>query len=273
MNEVKVNKIKIGGKNQVALIAGPCVIESEASALRHAERLARITRKLKVPFIYKASYDKANRTSVSSYRGPGIDKGLKILKRIKDEIGAPVLSDVHSVEEIKKASKALDILQIPAFLCRQTDIITRAAATGKVVNIKKGQFLAPWDVKNIIEKAGSTGNKNIMITERGTSFGYNALVSDFRSVLIMKKFGCPIVYDATHSVQAPGGKGDKSGGDREFVGPLAKAAVVCGADAIFLEVHEEPDSALSDGPNMMPLDKVERFLKEIIELQKTVGKG
>lgn len=273
MNEIKVKNIKIGDKHPVALIAGPCVIESEASALRHAERLARIAKKLKVPFIFKASYDKANRTSVSSYRGPGIDKGLKILKRVKDEIGAPVLSDIHSVEDIKKASKVLDVLQIPAFLCRQTDIITRAAATGKAINIKKGQFLAPWDTKNIIEKAESTGNKSIMLTERGTSFGYNTLISDFRSLLIMKKFGYPVVYDATHSVQAPGGKGDKSGGDREFVEPLAKSAVVCGADAIFLEVHEEPDSALSDGPNMMPLNKVEGFLKEIIELQKLVGRG
>lgn len=268
VNEVRIGKIRMGAGHPLVLIAGPCVIESEASALRHAERLKIIAGKAGIPFIYKASFDKANRTSLNSYRGPGIEKGLKILGRVKKELKVPVISDVHSVEEIKRASSVLDVLQIPAFLSRQTDIIVKAAATGKPINIKKGQFLAPWDVKHIIEKAESTGNKNIMITERGTSFGYNTLVSDFRSIIIMKKFGYPIVFDATHSVQAPGGRGDKSGGDREYVEPLAMAAVVCGADAIFIEVHEDPDSASSDGPNMLPLGRVEGFIKKLKELEK-----
>ncbi len=269
---VKIRNVKISDKGPIALIAGPCVIESEASALRHARKLKAITKKFKTPFIYKTSFDKANRTSARSYRGPGIDKGIKILSRIKKELKIPVLSDIHCREEIKKAAGILDIIQIPAFLSRQTDLIQKAAETGKVINIKKGQFLAPWDIRHIIEKVELAGNKKILLTERGTSFGYNTLVSDFRSILIMKKFGYPIVFDATHSVQAPAGEGDRSGGDREFIEPLAMAAITCGADAIFVEVHEDPDKALSDGPNMLSLNKLENFLKKLKKLEEVVGR-
>ncbi|NQT06693.1 MAG: 3-deoxy-8-phosphooctulonate synthase [Candidatus Omnitrophica bacterium] len=270
--EVRVGNVRIGGKNPIALIAGPCVIESEASALRHAKLIKGIAKKLNMPFIYKSSFDKANRTSIKSYRGPGIDKGLKILARIKKELKVPILSDIHCQDDIKKVLNTLDVIQIPAFLSRQTDLITKAAKTGKVINIKKGQFLAPWDIKHIIEKVESAGNKNMIFTERGTSFGYNTLVSDFRSMLIMKKFGYPVIFDATHSVQSPGGKGDRSGGDREFVEPLALASLTCGADAIFMEVHEDPDNALSDGPNMFPLDKLESFLKKLKRVEIAVGR-
>jgi len=271
--EVTVGPVRIGQNNPVVFIAGPCVIESEASALRLAKALKDIAKKTGVPFIFKASYDKANRTSIHSYRGPGIDAGLKILSKVKKEFKIPVISDVHSVEEVKRAAGILDIIQIPALLSRQTDLIITAASTGKAVNVKKGQFLAPWDVENIIEKIESTGNRKILITERGTTFGYNTLVSDFRSILIMKKFGYPVIFDATHSVQAPGGEGDKSGGDREFIEPLAMASVVCGADAVFVEVHEDPDSALSDGPNMLRLDKVEAFLRKVKDVEKAVGRA
>ncbi|MBL7068446.1 MAG: 3-deoxy-8-phosphooctulonate synthase [Candidatus Omnitrophica bacterium] len=266
--DVKVGSIKIGGDNPVVLIAGPCVIESEASALRHAKRIKNIAKKFKVPFIYKSSFDKANRTSVHSYRGPGIDKGLKILGRIKKELKIPILSDVHCRQDVKKASGVIDIIQIPAFLSRQTDLIIDAARTGMTINIKKGQFLAPWDVGNIIEKVEAGGSKKILITERGTSFGYNTLISDFRSIPIMKRFGYPVVFDATHSIQAPGGMGNRSGGDREFVEPLAMASVVCGADAVFIEVHEDPDNALSDGPNMLSLKSLESFLKKLKRLEE-----
>lgn len=272
MREIKIGNIKIGGGNPVALIAGPCVIESEPSALRHAKKLKNITKRLKVPFIYKTSFDKANRTSIHSYRGPGIDKGMLILERIKKELSIPILSDVHCREDVRRAAKVLDVIQIPAFLSRQTDLIIAAARTGKPVNVKKGQFLAPWDVKHIIEKIESTGNRNILITERGASFGYNTLVCDFRSILIMRKFGYPVVFDATHSVQAPGGKGDRSGGDREFIEPLALAAVACGADAIFVEVHEDPEKALSDGPNALPMDRLEDFLKKLKRLEEAIGR-
>jgi len=270
--DVKIGAIKIGANNPVVLIAGPCVIESEASALRHARHIKSIAKKLKVPFIYKTSFDKANRTSIHSYRGPGIDKGLKILARIKKELKIPVLSDVHCRQDVKKASGVIDVIQIPAFLSRQTDLIMDAARTGMTINIKKGQFLAPWDVGNIIEKVESAGSKKILITERGTSFGYNTLVSDFRSIPIMKKFGYPVVFDATHSIQAPGGMGNRSGGDREFIEPLAMASVVCGADAIFVEVHEDPDNALSDGPNMLPLDRLGAFLRKLKRLEGIAGR-
>ncbi|MDD2954646.1 MAG: 3-deoxy-8-phosphooctulonate synthase [Parabacteroides sp.] len=266
--EVVAGKIRIGGGNPLALIAGPCVIESEASALRHAKSLRAIAKKVGIPFIYKASYDKANRTSVSSYRGPGIKNGLKILKRVKEELNLPVLSDVHSIEEVKEASKVLDVIQIPAFLCRQTDLILAAAGTGKVVNIKKGQFLAPWDMKYVIKKIESAGNRKILLTERGVSFGYNTLVSDFRSLLIMKELGYPVVYDATHSVQSPGGMGEKSGGERKYIPYLAMASVTCGSDAVFLEVHEEPDSALSDGPNMVRLSELEGLLIKLMKIER-----
>ncbi|MFC1576505.1 3-deoxy-8-phosphooctulonate synthase [Candidatus Omnitrophota bacterium] len=265
--EVKVGKVRIGGKNPVTLIAGPCVIESEKSAIRHAKAIKKIAERLDFPFIFKASYDKANRSSVGSFRGPGLAKGLGILKKVKKTLGVPVLSDVHCVREIKRAAKVLDMIQIPAFLSRQTDLVIEAAKTKKPVNVKKGQFLSPWDVKNIIEKVKSTGNKDIVITERGTNFGYNMLVSDFRSLLIMKKFGYPVCFDATHSVQLPGGLGTKSGGQSEFVKPLTYCALMCGADAIFVEVHENPRRALSDGPNMLGLKELESFLKKIKKLE------
>ncbi|MFH1189428.1 MAG: 3-deoxy-8-phosphooctulonate synthase [Candidatus Omnitrophota bacterium] len=268
--EVAVGRVKIGGGNPLALIAGPCVIESEPSALRHAKALKAIAKKAGISFIYKASYDKANRTSVSSYRGPGARKGLKILKRIKEELSLPVLSDVHSIEEVREASSVLDVIQIPAFLCRQTDLILAAAGTGKAVNIKKGQFLAPWDMKHVIRKLESAGNKNILLTERGVSFGYNTLVSDFRSILIMKEFGYPVVYDATHSVQSPGGMGDRSGGDRKYIPYLALASVACGSDAVFMEVHEDPESALSDGPNMIRLSELEGLLMKLLKVERAV---
>jgi 2-dehydro-3-deoxyphosphooctonate aldolase (KDO 8-P synthase) len=268
--EVKIGNIKIGGDNPLVLIAGPCSIESASSAMRHAKALKDITGRLGVSFVYKASYDKANRTSIDSFRGPGLKKGLEILKAIKEGLGVPVLSDVHCKEDMKAAAKVLDVIQIPAFLSRQTDLILAAAQTGKTINIKKGQFLAPWDMRHIIRKVESAGNKNIVLTERGVSFGYNNLVSDFRSVLIMKDLGYPVVYDATHSVQMPGGLGDKSSGERRFIPYLSMAAVVCGADGIFVEVHENPDKALSDGPNMVKLDELEAMLMKLKRIERVV---
>jgi 2-dehydro-3-deoxyphosphooctonate aldolase (KDO 8-P synthase) len=268
VKEIKIGNIKIGSNNPLVLIAGPCVIESESSALRHARTLKDITRRLGVPFVFKASYDKANRSSINSFRGPGLKKGLKILQRIKEELALPILSDVHCKEEVKEASKILDIIQIPAFLSRQTDLILAAAGTGKVVNIKKGQFLAPWDMGNIVKKIESIGNKKIILTERGVSFGYNNLVSDFRSVLIMKELGYPVVYDATHSVQMPGGLGDKSGGESSFIPYLSMAAVACGVNGIFIEVHENPSKALSDGPNMVKLSELEKMLMKLKRIEK-----
>lgn len=263
MRIVEVAGLKVGGKNPPLLIAGPCVIESEAGAIRHARELRAIAKRTGFSFIYKSSFDKANRTSAGSYRGPGLKKGLDILKKIKSELKVPVLSDVHCRSELKDAARVLDVIQIPAFLCRQTDLVVEAAKTGLAVNIKKGQFLAPWDMANVIKKAESAGNRNIMLTERGVSFGYNNLVSDFRSIPIMKAFGYPVIYDATHSVQMPGGLGAKSGGDRKFVPHLAMAAAACGADGIFIEVHEDPDRAPSDGPNMVKLSELESILKKV----------
>jgi 2-dehydro-3-deoxyphosphooctonate aldolase (KDO 8-P synthase) len=268
MNVVTLDNIKIGGKNPMVLIAGPCVIENEKSALYHAEKIKKIADKIKVPFIFKSSYDKANRTSIKSYRGPGVDKGLKILKKVKTEAGVFVLSDVHTIEEVKKAAEVLDIIQIPAFLSRQTNLIVEAAKTGKVINVKKGQFLSPWDIKHAIEKVRSTGNDKILITERGTSFGYNNLVSDFRSIIIMRDFEVPIIYDASHSAQLPGGLGEKSGGDKRFIHPLILAAASVGADGIFVEVHEKPDKALCDGPNMVPLGDLEGVLRKVREIER-----
>ena len=268
--EIAAGKIKIGGGNPFVFIAGPCVIESEKSAFKHAKALKDITSGLGIPFIYKSSFDKANRTSINSYRGPGLKKGLKILRRIKDDLGVLVLSDIHCRSELKEAAKVLDVIQIPAFLSRQTDLIVEAARTGKVVNVKKGQFLAPWDIKHIIRKIESAGNKKIILTERGTSFGYNNLVSDFRSIMIMKDFGYPVIYDATHSVQTPAGKGDVSGGERRFIPFLSMAALTCGADGIFVEVHESPDKALSDGPNMMKLGDVAAMLLKLKKIEKAV---
>jgi len=270
MKEIAVGKIKIGAGNPFVLIAGPCVIESEESAFRHAKALKGLTGRLGIPFIYKSSFDKANRTSIDSFRGPGLKKGLAILKKIKEELGLVILSDVHCRSDIKEAAKVLDIIQIPAFLSRQTDLIAEAAKTGRVVNIKKGQFLAPWDMKNVIKKIESAGNRKIILTERGVSFGYNNLVSDFRSILIMKDFGYPVVYDATHSVQMPGGLGDKSGGDGRFIPYLSAAAIACGADGIFMEVHADPAGALSDGPNMVKLKDLEAILLKLKKIEKAV---
>lgn len=261
--EITVGGIEIGAHNPIVLIAGPCVIESEQSAMRHARLIKSIAAAAGLPFIYKSSYDKANRTSIKSFRGPGLKKGLGILKRIKEDLAIPVLSDVHSKEEIPAAAKVLDIIQIPAFLCRQTDLIVEAAKTGKVVNIKKGQFLAPWDMRHIIKKIESIGNRKIILTERGHSFGYNNLVSDFRAIFIMKEFGYPVVYDASHSVQMPGGSGDRSGGESRFIPGLSMAAAACGADGIFVEAHEAPERALSDGPNMIRLSGLEEMLVRV----------
>jgi len=255
-------------KNEIFLIAGPCVIESEEIVFKTAERLTEITQKLGIPFIFKSSYDKANRSSIKSYRGPGIKKGLEILNKLKETFNVPILSDVHSVEEIEIAKELLDVIQIPAFLCRQTDLIVEAGRTGKPINVKKGQFLAPWDVKNIIEKIKSTSNEKIIITERGTSFGYNNLVVDFRSFPIIRSMGVFVVFDATHSVQLPGGAQVCSSGQREFVPYLSRAAVACGVDGLFFEVHPEPDKALCDGANMISLKDFQRLLQSLIEIYK-----
>ncbi len=267
MRQIQIGKIVIGGDNPLVLIAGPCVIESETKSLDTAKRIQDIAVRLKIPFIFKSSFDKANRLSVDSYRGPGLKKGLEVLNKVKHKIKVPVLSDIHCQKEINEAAKVLDIIQIPAFLCRQTDIVVAAARTGRVVNIKKGQFLAPWDILPIIKKVESAGNKKILITERGVSFGYNNLVSDLRSLSIMRDFGYPVIYDATHSVQIPGGKGSCSGGQRQFVAGLSRAAVAFGCDGLFLEVHLDPDKAPCDGPNMIDLQELERLLKEIKKIE------
>jgi 2-dehydro-3-deoxyphosphooctonate aldolase (KDO 8-P synthase) len=267
--EVGIDGIRIGGGRPLALIGGPCAIESEKHALMTAERLAAIAAEHRVPFIYKSSYDKANRSSVKSYRGPGLTEGLRILRKVRDTLGIPVLSDVHQVSEVGPAAEVLDVLQIPAFLCRQTDLILAAAQTGKPVNVKKGQFLAPGDLKNVVEKILSTGNRKILLTERGTSFGYHNLVVDMRGLADMRELGFPVVFDATHSVQLPGGAGDRSGGERRYVPALARAAVAVGIDALFMELHEDPDRTLpdgrplSDGPNMLRIDDLARLLEEL----------
>lgn len=268
--EIQVKKIAIGGRNPFALIAGPCVIESESSTLQAASRLKQITGDLHIPFIFKSSFDKANRSSVNSFRGPGLEQGLRILARVGKEFDVPLLSDVHRFEEIGPAAEILDIIQIPAFLCRQTDFIIEVAKTGRVVNIKKGQFLAPWDVRHAAEKAASTGNENVIITERGVSFGYNNLVADMRSLPIIRGFGYPVVFDATHSVQLPGAGGSASSGDRQFVPHLARAAAAVGIDALFMEVHASPNKALCDGPNMLSLDELPELLKLVQEIDRIV---
>lgn len=266
--QVKIKNVFIGKGQPVALIAGPCVIESAKSAMDHAVKLKDITDRLGIPFIFKASYDKANRSSVKSFRGPGIEEGLSILREIRDELGIPVLSDVHNVRQVDIAAEVLDVIQIPAFLCRQTDLLVKAAATGKPINVKKGQFMSPQEMDNVIDKIESAGNRNIMLTERGTTFGYNMLVNDFRALVIMAGTGYPVVYDATHSVQKPGGKGPSSGGEVQYVLPLSKAAVACGADALFVEVHEDPDKALSDSSNMLRLSDLEDFIKQIKQVEE-----
>ncbi len=259
---IKVGNLQLREK-EFFLIAGPCVIENESLVLTTAESIAKIAASHRFPFIFKSSYDKANRSSVSSYRGMGMEEGLRILEKVKRGLDVPVLSDVHAPEEAKIASEVLDVLQIPAFLCRQTDLLLAAGKTGKVVNVKKGQFLAPWDMENVVEKLESSGNKNIFLTERGTSFGYNNLVSDMRSLPIMRQWGYPVVFDGTHSVQLPGGGGKISSGQREFVPPLARAAVAAGCDGLFLEVHPHPDRAPSDGPNMIDLATLDRLLTDV----------
>jgi 2-dehydro-3-deoxyphosphooctonate aldolase (KDO 8-P synthase) len=270
MRQVHINDITIGGNAPFVLIAGPCVIESEASTMEAAARLNVITKDLGISFIFKSSYDKANRSSVMSYRGPGLAEGLRILRRVRKELDVPVVSDVHRFEEIGPAGESLDILQIPAFLCRQTDFVIEVARTGKVVNIKKGQFLAPWDIKNAAEKAASTGNDRIIITERGVSFGYNNLVADMRSLPIIRDLGYPVVFDATHSVQLPGAGGTASSGDRKFVPHLTRAAAGAGMDALFMEVHACPDKALCDGPNMISLDELPALLAQVKEIDAIV---
>ncbi|SRR5581483_7331239 len=269
---VKIGGFQIGGGKPLALIAGPCVIESADSALRHAAALKQIADRAGVPFVFKCSYDKANRTSLESFRGPGIDEGLKILAKVRRDIGVPVLTDVHEIDQIAAAADAVDVLQIPAFLCRQTDFVLAVARAGKVVNIKKGQFLAPWDVKNIVEKVVSTGNEQVTVTERGASFGYNNLVSDMRSLVVLGDFGYPVVFDATHSLQQPGGLGKASGGERRYIPALARAAAAVGIDALFMEVHEDPDRALSDGPNSLALNDLEDLLKRVKEIDGLVKK-
>lgn len=261
--EVSISDVTIGGNSPLALIAGPCVIEDEAATMRAAERLKKITADAGIPLIFKSSYDKANRSSVRSYRGPGITEGLRILRKVRNELALPILSDVHSPEEIKPAAEVLDCLQIPAFLCRQTDFVAAVARTGRVVNVKKGQFLAPWDMKNVVDKIEEAGNRNILVTERGVSFGYNNLVADMRAIPVMQGFGYPVIFDGTHSVQMPGGQGSCSGGDRRFVPPLTRAAVAAGCDGIFLEVHEDPDNAPCDGPNMLRIDDLLSLLREV----------
>lgn len=252
------------------LIAGPCVIESEEKVMLIAEKIKGIAERLDLDYYFKASFDKANRTSITSYRGPGIDEGLRILKKVKDTYGLKIATDIHEPWQADRVKDVVDIIQIPAFLCRQTDLLVAAAKTGKLINVKKAQFLAPWDMKNVVKKIEDSGNKNIMLCERGTSFGYNTLVVDMTGIQEMKKFGYPVVMDATHSVQKPGGKGTATGGNRENVEPLAKAAIAAGADALFFEVHPNPDEALSDGPNMVPLDQFEDMLKRIIRVYDAV---
>ncbi|HJV66127.1 MAG TPA: 3-deoxy-8-phosphooctulonate synthase [Geomonas sp.] len=261
--EVSIGGVKIGGGKPLVLVAGPCVIETETATMRCAEKLMTICNGVGIPLIFKASYDKANRTSVTAFRGPGLKEGLRILAKVKESLGVPVLSDIHSIEQVAPAADVLDVLQIPAFLCRQTDLLVAAANTGKPINVKKGQFLAPWDMKNVVGKLLSCDNENITLTERGASFGYNNLVVDMRSFPIMRATGCPVIFDATHSVQLPGGEGTSSGGQREYVEFLSRAAVAAGVDGVFMEVHEEPEQALCDGPNSVRLDDLAALLRKL----------
>ncbi|OGX39463.1 MAG: 3-deoxy-8-phosphooctulonate synthase [Omnitrophica WOR_2 bacterium RIFCSPLOWO2_12_FULL_50_9] len=270
---VSIGSVLIGAEAPFVLIAGPCVIENRRMALRLAASIQEMTARLRIPFIFKASYDKANRTSLHAFRGPGIVEGLRILQEVKEKIGVPVLSDVHSVEEVGMAAQVLDVIQIPAFLCRQTDILLEAAKTQKAVNIKKGQFLAPWDMFPVVKKIESAGNKRILLTERGTSFGYNNLVSDFRSLSILRQTGYPVIFDATHSVQQPGGLGTASGGQSEYIPLLSRCAIAAGCDAIFMEVHPNPRKALSDGPNMLALHCLKGLLKDLIAIDRIVKRG
>ncbi|MDR2005867.1 MAG: 3-deoxy-8-phosphooctulonate synthase [Acidaminococcales bacterium] len=273
MNTVKIGGYAAGGKNPLLLIAGPCVLEDYQRTLMIGREIKAIADKLGMPYVFKASFDKANRSSFASFRGPGMEEGLKQLGALKKELAAPVVSDIHEPEQAAAAALVLDVLQIPAFLCRQTDLIYAAARTGKAVNVKKGQFLAPWDMKNVIAKIREAGNENILLTERGVSFGYNTLVTDMRSLPILRSFGYPVVMDATHSVQSPGGRGETSGGQREFVPCLARAAAAAGIDALFLEVHDNPEEALSDGPNMLRIDQLEKLLTDVLAIDAVLCRG
>jgi len=269
---VNCNGIKISNNEKIAIIAGPCQLETEQHAMDTAGKIKEITTKFDTGFIYKTSFDKANRTSLKGKRGAGLDKSLPVFDKIKKELNIPVLTDIHNEEQCSIVSKHVDVLQIPAFLCRQTDLLVAAAKTKKVINVKKGQFLAPWDMLNVTKKISESGNENILVTERGASFGYNTLVSDMRSIPIMAKNGYPVVFDATHSVQQPGGLGEKSGGQREFVEHLSRAAAAVGVAAIFIETHQDPDNAPSDGPNMLPLSKLENLIRQIVEIDNLVKK-
>jgi len=260
---IKIGPLTVGGGNPIVVIAGPCVIESEKHAMETAEQLKRIFADAGVPFIYKSSYDKANRSSIKSYRGPGITEGLRILRKVKEDLDLPILSDIHKEEEVDPAAQVLDVLQIPAFLCRQTDLVVKAANSGIPVNVKKGQFLAPWDMKNVIDKIKECGNEDIMLTERGFMFGYNNMVVDMRSLVLMREFGYPVVFDCTHSLQLPGGQGTTSGGQRELVPYLTRGAVAVGCDMLFMEAHPDPDSAPSDGTNMLNFETLPALLKQI----------
>jgi len=270
---VKCENLAISNSNPFTLIAGPCQLESEKHAIEVASNLKEITQELNIGLIYKTSFDKANRTSLKGKRGAGLEKSLPVFDKIRKDLGIPVLTDVHTIDQCEKVSKHADVLQIPAFLCRQTDLLVAAAKTGKVINVKKGQFLAPWDMTNVIKKIEDSGNKNILVTERGSSFGYNTLVNDMRSIPIMAKNGYPVVFDATHSVQQPGGMGDKSGGQREFVEYLARAAIAVGVAAVFMETHPDPDNAPSDGPNMVPLSEMPNLLKKLVKIDQLIKNG
>ena len=270
---VKCGKLRISNSSPFTLIAGPCQLENEKHALDVASKLKEITQKLNIGLIYKTSFDKANRTSLKGKRGAGLEKSLPVFDKIRKDLGIPVLTDVHKADQCEVVSKHVDVLQIPAFLCRQTDLLVAAAKTGKIINVKKGQFLAPWDMVNVTKKIEDSGNRNILVTERGASFGYNTLVSDMRSLPIMAKNGYPVVFDATHSVQQPGGMGDQSGGQREFVEYLARAAIAVGVAAVFMETHPDPDNAPSDGPNMVPLSKMPSLLKQLVEIDKLIKNG
>ena len=274
MSNIKINcgKIEISNTNKICIIAGPCQLESEQHAVDMAGKILDITSKFDVGFIYKTSFDKANRTSLTGKRGAGLEASLPVFDKIKKEFNIPILTDVHSIDQCSIVAKHVDVLQIPAFLCRQTDLLIAAAKTNKIINVKKGQFLAPWDMVNVTKKISDSGNKNILVTERGASFGYNTLVSDMRSLPIMAKNGYPVIFDATHSVQQPGGQGESSGGQREFVEYLARAAVAVGVAGVFIETHQDPDNAPSDGPNMVPLNKLENLLKQLQDIDNLIKK-
>lgn len=265
--------IRVGPGRPLLLIAGPCVLESEALAMEVASALKAIARDLAIPFVFKSSFDKANRSAIDSFRGPGLREGLRILGRIRAELEIPVVSDIHSVEQVAPAAELLDLLQVPAFLCRQTDLLLAAASSGKPVNLKKGQFMSPWDMKNAVDKFRAAGSRQLLLTERGFALGYNNLVVDMRSLPVMRSFGCPVIFDATHSVQLPGGAGSSSGGQREFIGTLARAAAAAGIDGIFIEVHPDPDKALCDGPNSLALDRVAPLLSSLVEIHNLVAKN